>query len=178
MFKIITVTKKFNRISRRSIQRLDLLLLVLETIDLRSGESLFIISKQLKLSEVLPSKVSIWKLRNNNPMRKSYIDNKIKLEEFEALTKITVEMSKYLYPYIRDILQSRDDYDKNPAIWDDFKNRFVELINERFNTSSMRVNMLLNPNLNDEIIVRSLLCLALCNSYKGFQKLRTYLLYF
>ena len=29
------------------------------------------------------------------------MNNNIKLEEFDALIKITVEMSKYLYPYIR-----------------------------------------------------------------------------
>jgi len=55
----------------------------------------------------LPNKVTIWKLRNNNPLRKSYMNNNIKLEEFDALIKITVEMSRFLYPYIREILQSK-----------------------------------------------------------------------
>jgi len=33
-------------------------------------------------------------------LRKSYVINNIKLNEFDALIRITVEMSKYLYPYI------------------------------------------------------------------------------
>ena len=37
------------------------------------------------------------------------MDNNIKIDEFEALIKITVELSKYLYPYIREILQSKED---------------------------------------------------------------------
>ena len=109
-------------------------------------------------------------------MRKSFIKNNINIDEFEALIKLTVEMSKYLYPYIREILQSRENIDENPNIWGDFKKRFLELIYERFNINSMKVKKILNPNNNDEILVNSLLTLALCNSNRGFQKLRNTLL--
>ena len=110
-------------------------------------------------------------------MRKSHINNEIKSDEFEALTKIKVEMSKYLYPYIREILQSRDNLDINPIIWNDFKKRFLELINERFNTNSMKVKKLFDQRLNDEILTKCLLTLAFCNCTDGFQKLKNYLLY-
>ena len=146
-----------NRISRESVQRLDLLLLALETIDINGIQSLFSISNKLMLNDVLPSKISIWKLRNNNPMRKSYISNKIKFSEFDALIKLAVEMSKYLYPYIWQILKSRDDIENNPEIWNDFKKRFLELINERFNVNSIRVKKLVDPQINDKFIIQSLL---------------------
>jgi len=70
-------------------------------------------------------------------LRKSYVNNNIKLDEFDALIKITVEMSRYLYPYIREILKSKEDFDVNSVIWNDFKKRFIELINERFNKDSI-----------------------------------------
>ena len=76
----------------------------------------------------MPNKISIWKLRNNNPLRKSYVKNNIKRDEFNALIKITVEMSRYLYPYMREIHQSKEDFEKNSVIWNDFNKRFVELI--------------------------------------------------
>jgi len=126
----------------------------------------------------LPNKVTIWKLRNNNPLRKSYVNNNIKLGEFDALIKITVEMSRYLYPYIREILQSKENLDENSVIWNDFKKRFIELINERFNKDSMRVKKILNQNENDEIIIKSLLTLSLCISNQGYQKLKNLLLNF
>ncbi len=151
-------------------------MLILETIDLNGIQSLYSLANKLNLSETLPSKVTIWKLRNSNPMRKSYIKNKIKLDEFEALIKLAAEMSKYLYPYMRNILQSRDDFDKNPVIWNDFKTRFMELINERFNIDSMKVKKLLDPNVNDVILTKSLLTLSFCVSDDGFQKLRVFLL--
>jgi len=123
----------------------------------------------------LPNKVTIWKLRNNNPLRKSYVNNNIKLNEFDALIRITVEMSKYLYPYIREIMQSKEDIEENSVIWNDFNNRFIELIKERFNIDSMRVKKLINKAENEEIIIKSLLILSFCISNNGFQKLKNFL---
>ena len=133
-------------------------------------------SNRLKLSDVLPNKVTIWKLRNNNPLRKSFINNNIKSEEFDALIKIAVELSRYLYPYIREILRSKEDPKNNSEIWNDFKKRFIELINERFNINNIRVKKLLNQTGNDEILIKSMLTLALCISNEGYQKLKNFLL--
>ena len=163
---------------RQSIEKLDFLLLILETIDINGIQSLYSLSKRLNLNYVLPNKVTIWKLRNNNPLRKSYLNNNIKLEEFDALIKITVELSKYLYPYIREILQSKEVSEKNSDIWNDFSKRFIELINERFNINSMRVKKLLNETGNDEILIKSLLTLSLCISNQGYQKLKNFLFNF
>ena len=138
-------------------------------------QSLYALSNKLNLNDVLPNKVTIWKLRNNNPLRKSYVNNTIKLDEFDALIKITVEMSKYLYPYIREILKSKEDLKKDSAIKNDFNKRLIELIKERFNLDSMRVKKLLNQTENDEIIVKSLLTLSLCISNQGYQKLKNFL---
>ena len=104
--------------------------------------------------------------------------NNIKLEEIDALIKITVEMSRYLYPYIREILQSKEHLEKKSVIWDDFKKRFIELIKERFNIDSIRVKKLLNQTDNDEIIIKSLLTLSLCISNQGCQKLKSFLVNF
>ena len=154
------------------------MLLILETIDLNGIESLYALSNKLKLNKVFPNKVTIWKLRNNNPLRKSYLNNDIKLEEFDALIKIAAEMSRYLYPYIRQILQSKEDSEKSSVIWNDFNKRFTSLINERFNVSSMRVKKLLNQSSNEEILIKSLLTLALCISNEGYQKLKSFLFNF
>jgi len=108
-------------------------------------------------------------------LRKSYVNNKIKVNEFDALIKITVEMSKYLYPYIREIMISKEDTKKNSIIWNDFNKRFIELIKERFNVDSMRVKKLLNEAENGEIIIKSMLILSFCISNQGYQKLKNFL---
>ena len=86
--RTITVLTKANQISRKSIEKLDLLLIILETIDLNGIQSLYALSNRLNLKKVFPNKVTIWKLRNNNPLRKSYVINDIKLNEFDALVRI------------------------------------------------------------------------------------------
>ena len=173
--RTITVLTKENHVSRQTIEKLDLLLLILETIDLNGLQSLYSLSNKLNLNDVLPNKVSIWKLRNNNPLRKSFINNNIKSSEFDALIKITVELSRYLYPYMREILRSKEDPKNNSVIWNDFKKRFIELINERFNINNIRVKKLLNQTRNDEILVKSMLTLSLCISNEGYQKLKNFL---
>ncbi len=140
--------------------------------------SFYTLSNRLKLNDVLPNKITIWKLRNNNPLRKSYINNNIKIDEFDALVKITVEMSKYLYPYIREILQSKEDPKENSVVWNGFHKRFIELINERLNINSIRVKKLLNKTENDEMLIKSLLTLSLCISKEGNKKLMNYLFNF
>ena len=105
------------------------------------------------------------------------MSNNIELEEFEALIQITVEMSKYLYPYIREILKSRED-PVNLFIWNDFNIRFIDLIKERFNINSIRVKKLLNQTDNDEILIKYLLTLALCIANNGSQKLKNLLFEF
>ena len=85
-------------------------------------------------------------------------------------------MSKFLYPYIREILQSRDDIINFPRAWDEFKNRYVDLISERFNTNSMKVKRLVDPNFNDEIFIKIILTLALCISDDGYLKLKASLI--
>ena len=178
LIRTITDLTKRNQVPRQSIEKLDLFLLILETIDLNGIGSFYALSNRLNLNDVLPNKVTIWKLRNNNPLRKSYVNNNIKVNEFDALIKITVEMSRYLYPYIREILKSKEDLEENSVIWKDFNKRFIELIQERFNVDSMRVKKLLNQAENEEIIIKSLLTLSLCTSNHGYQKLKKFLLVF
>ena len=137
---------------------------------------MFEVSNKLGFHHLFPSKVSIWKLRSNNPMRKSHNFNNINFDQFDALIKITSEMSKYLYPYIRAIISSKDNYLNSPELWNDFQFRFIELIDERFNTESIIVRNLMNYNLNQEFYKKILLYLSLSPSDEGYNRLRHALL--
>ena len=146
-------------------------MLALETIDLNGSESMFVISNKLNLEHLFPSKVSIWKLRSNNPMRKSR-NNEINFEQFDGLIKITSEMSKYLYPYIRAIVSSKDNYINKPELWNDFQSRFIELIEERFDTDSILVKNLINYKVSQEYFKKILLTLSLASSDEGYNRLK------
>ncbi len=133
---------------------------------------MFAISNKLNLQHLFPSKVSIWKLRSKNPMRKSPSYNNINAEQFDGLIKITSEMSKYLYPYIRAIVSSKDNYINKPELWNDFQSRFIELIEERFNTESIIVKNLLDSKFSQRYYKKILLTLSLASSAEGYNRLR------
>ena len=133
---------------------------------------MFAISNKLNLQHLFPSKVSIWKLRSNNPMRNSQNTSYINHEQFDGLIQITSEMSKYLYPYIRAIISSKDNYINKPELWNDFKSRYIELIKERFNTESIIVKNLIDYDYSQEFYRKILLTLSLASSEEGYNRLK------
>jgi len=104
-------------------------------------------------------------------MRRSQNSNNIKYEQFDGLIKITSEMSKYLYPYIRAILSSKDNYTEKPELWNDFQSRYIELMEERFNTESIIVKNLTNNN-SHEFYKKILLTLSLASTEEGYNRLK------
>ena len=152
------------------------MLLAIETIDLNGSESMFSISQKLNLQDLLSSKVKIWKLRCSNPMRKSFVKNSINFNEFIALVKVTSEMARYLHPYIREILSSRDNYIQRPELWDNFSERYSDLISERFNSESVRVRKLTDKKTSQSTFTKVLLNLALCNSTNSHKRLQEILI--
>ncbi len=137
---------------------------------------MYALSNKLSLQEILPTKVSIWKLRCNNPLRKTFVSNNLKYYEFDALLRVTSEMAKYLYPYIRSILSSLDNYNSTPELWNDFQNRLIDLIKQRFNTESILVKKLVNFEYSKNIYRNILLTLAMCHSENGYDRLKISLL--
>ena len=85
-------------------------------------------------------------------------------------------MSKYLYPYIRAILASKDNYLKNPKLWNEFQSRYINLISERLNNECLRVKNLEDPDTTNSTFSTLLFNLALCSSDKGYQRLKKILL--
>ena len=81
-------------------------------------------------------------------------------------------MSKYLYPYIRAIVSSKDNYINKPELWNDFQSRFIELIEERFNTESILVKNLIDSNYSQKYYKKLLLTLSLASSEEGYNRLR------
>ena len=136
---------------------------------------MYSLSNKLALQKIFPNKVSIWKLRCNNPLRKTFVSNNLKYHEYDALIKITSEMSKYLYPYIRSIISSLDNYSSRPELWNDFQSRLIDLIKQRFNTESILVKKLINFENSKDFYSKILLTLAMCQSDDGYDRLKFYL---
>ena len=59
------------RLPRRGIERLDLLLLSVEALDLNGGEAMVWMSEQLGFTDRFPNRVELWKSRCHNPLRRT-----------------------------------------------------------------------------------------------------------
>ena len=58
-------------LSRRGIERLDLMLLCTEALDFNGGEAMVWMSQQLGYGELFPNRVELWKRRCHNPLRRA-----------------------------------------------------------------------------------------------------------
>ena len=119
--------------ARRAIEKLDLLLLVIEALDIKAQQELPMISKRLDLYKIFPNYVEIWKSRCHNPMRKSCRNSPIPNNTFDALLLLLSSMSEQFYPQIRELLSSKIPESISKEKWSSFCSRLDELISERMN---------------------------------------------
>ena len=160
--------------NRRAIEKLDLLLLAIEAIDINASLSLASISNSVELNHIFPNYVEIWKSRCHNPMRKSTRAAPITTDSFEALISLISKLSQRFYPKIRNLLSSSSSklYSRNS--WDEFTSRFEDLISERLNSRRISVRNYMNYSENTHDFYKNLLLiLALCSGEAGEIRLRS-----
>ena len=69
-------------------------------------------------------------------------------------------------------MSSKDNYTNKPELWNDFQSRYVELIEERFNTESIIVKNLINHEYSQKFYKKILLTLSLASSEEGYNRLK------
>ena len=132
-------------LSRRGIERLDLMLLCAEALDLNGGEAMVWLSEEMGFTDLFPNRVELWKRRCSNPLRRNTRRASLKPEETDALIRILTALSERLYPMLRTLLSSAEPADLNAQRWDLFRARLRELVLERLNPRRGGVQRLLDP---------------------------------
>jgi len=163
-------------LSRRGLERLDLMLLCLESLDLHGGEALVWLSDSLGFSQLFPNRVELWKRRCYNPMRRACRRGDLEAAEAEALMRILCRMADRLYPLVRSLLASGDPPEQVDQRWALFEGRLAELTLERMNPRRSAVQALLDPvagAAERRQLVRSL---ALVAGDGGYERLRASLM--
>ncbi len=159
---------------RRAIEKIDLLFLTLEALDVSSSQSFGYIAKDLEISHVFPNYVAIWKSRCHNPLRRSSRNTVLSNESFEGLVRILSSMSNQFYPKIRELLTSKSSTQYRYEKWNKFCVRLDELITERMNVRRGLVKKyLINASVNDNFQRQLLLILALSSGPGGLKRLST-----
>ena len=163
-------------LSRRGIERLDLMLLCAEALDLNGGEAMVWLSEELGMTDVLPNRVELWKRRCSNPLRRATRRSALQPAEADALIRILTALSERLYPMLRSLLSSAEPPAITAQRWALFRSRLEELLRERFNLRRGAVQRLLDPEAGPQLCRELIQAMALSSGPGGFERLRASLL--
>lgn len=161
---------------RRGLERLDLLLLCLEALDLNGGEAMVWLSEQLGYQNLFPNRVELWKQRCHNPLRRACRRGELSSDHTDALIRILCLMADRLYPMLRALLSSQEPAELSAQRWQLFEERLGALLRERMNPRRSGVQQLLDPVAGAEQRRRLVRSLALATGIGGFERLRASLL--
>jgi hypothetical protein len=93
---------------RRVRQEIDLLLLAIEALDLSGSEAMLLSAQELGLTEILGSRVALWRLRATNPLRRSAQRDPLSLDEAKALVAVLAHLARQLNLLIRQLLMAQE----------------------------------------------------------------------
>ena len=163
-------------LGRRALERLDLLLLTVEALDLNGGEAMLWATRQLGFESIFPNRVELWKRRCHNPLRRSTRRGQLSAVETEALIRILCVMADRLYPMLHQLLSSREPEPLTRERWTLVDQRLRDLIEERMNPRRGAIQRLLGVEPGAAIQRQLILTLALASGPGGVDRLRASLL--
>ncbi len=163
-------------IGRRGLERLDLLLLVIESLDFNGAEAMLFSCEELGLKDIFPNRVELWKLRCHNPLRRTTRRGALTYFESDALILLLCSMADRLYPLIHQLLSSKEPETINSQRWHLFQERLSELIKERMNPRRGGVKRFLSATSSSNIYKDLVRTLALASGPGGPDRLRASLL--
>ncbi|MEB3353224.1 MAG: DUF3038 domain-containing protein [Cyanobacteriota bacterium] len=160
------------RLTRRGLERLDLLLLCVEALDLNGGESMVWMSEQMGFTGLFPNRVELWKRRCYNPLRRTTRRGALDPAETDALIRILCALADRLYPLVRALLATAEPEEIRRQRWALFQGRLAELVRERMNPRRVGVQTLLDPERGAPIHRQLVQALAFGSGTGGFERLR------
>jgi hypothetical protein len=160
---------------RRGLERLDLMLLCMEALDLNGGEAMVWLSEQLGYAGLFPNRVELWK-RRHNPLRRSCRRGEVPVAETDALIRILCVMADRLYPLLRSLLSSSEPEAVAQERWALFQGRLGELVQERMNPRRSGVQKLLDPVDGAAQRLQLVQGLSLCAGHGGFERIKASLM--
>jgi len=163
-------------LGRRGFERLDLLLLTVEALDLNGGEAMLWATQQLGFAELFPNRVELWKRRCHNPLRRSTRRGVVNAVETEALIRLLCAMADRLYPLLHQLLSTHEPEALTEQRWGLLDQRLRDLVAERMNPRRGAVQRLLDPDQSRSLQRQLVRSLALSAGAGGVDRLRASLL--
>jgi hypothetical protein len=153
--------------------QLDLVLLAIETLTGVGSEAMLQAATSLKLEDIVADRVSLWRLRQSNPLRKGQGGRKkLDIEEARALVLICCHLAKQHQELIRRavaLLEQLTEQNRPPhqaALLGDYLDRFQNTYEDR-----MEEDNLPNSNALNHLALKLLIDLLFYSGPQGARRL-------
>jgi hypothetical protein len=166
------------RLSLRSTQQIDLILLAIEALELGGSEYMLALAEQLELKGIIKNRVVLWRLRCTNPWRKSYNRDGLTLDQAKALVIIASYLTKQLTVLIRQLLTVEEQMRAKQLPFEyhfrlgEYLERFRSHFQSRMNPRRSKVAIYLaSPAELNELALSLLNQLLFCTGTMGMTRL-------
>ncbi|NJL83398.1 MAG: DUF3038 domain-containing protein [Chloroflexaceae bacterium] len=159
-------------------QKLDLLLLAIEALQLGGTEYMLAMTQELGLPKIIRNRVVLWRLRCTNPWRHSHSRRYLSLDEARALAAVLTHLARRLTALIRQLLLSEqklrqkglplDNHFRLANYLDQFRSHFRSRMNPR---RAKVAAYLESPDQLNQLALSLLNQLLFCTGTAGTQRL-------
>jgi hypothetical protein len=161
---------------RRTRIDIDLMLLAIEALDLDGAQEILQTAKELELDGIIKDRVSLWRLRNTNPLRRHNQRRPLTLTEAKALVLVGCYMARRLTVLIRQLLLAQDKLsEKKLSVEHHFRlNDYLERFRAHFRSRMNPRRAAVAENYSDEklnqLAINLLIELLFCTGTYGTQR--------
>jgi hypothetical protein len=161
---------------RRARIQIDLMLLAIEALDLSGSEAILMMVSELELQPVIKNRVSLWRLRSTNPLRRYSQRRPLTLTEGKALVVVGSQLARRLTVLIRQLLLAYQQLEEKQLSLEhhfrlyEYLERFRAHFRSRMNPRRAAVAAYNSDERLDELALDLLAKLLLCTGTYGMQR--------
>lgn len=163
--------------SRQTQQRIDLMMLALEALELGGTEKMLAIAHELDLDSIITNRVVFWRLRCTNPWRRTHFRRSLQIDQAKALVLLICYRARQLTVLIRQLLLAEqqlrakglplDNHFRLSAYLEQFRAHFRSRMNPR---RAKIAAYLASEEKLDELALLLLNQLLFCTGTTGMQR--------
>lgn len=161
---------------RQTRLQIDLILLAIEALELGGSEAMLASAHELELQGIVKNRVTLWRLRSTNPLRRSHTRRPLRLVEAKALVAIACHLSRRLTVTIRQLLlanQQLSEKDLPPEHnfrLSEYLERFRAHFRSRMNPRRAIVSVYSSDEKLNKLAIELLGKLLFCTGTSGMQR--------
>lgn len=161
---------------RRTRQRIDLMLLAIEALELGGSEVMLQLAKDLELQGIIKNRVNLWRMRSSNPFRRAYVRRPLSLLEAKALVAIACYRARQLTVTTRQLLFAHQQLQEKQIPLEhhyrlsEYLERFRAHFRSRMNPRRAGVLVYNSPDKLNALAIELLGQLLFCTGTSGMQR--------